>query len=49
MTKKQYIFPTTEIMVVNTELMAITGEASVLPGPGYTPAPERFKDGKPVF
>ena len=47
MTKKQYIFPTTEIMVVNTELMAITGEASLLPGPGSIPA--RFKDGKPVF
>ena len=47
MKKKQYIFPTTEITVVNTELMAITGEASLLPGPGNVPA--RFKDGKPVF
>ncbi|MBQ3633213.1 MAG: hypothetical protein IJQ06_05195 [Paludibacteraceae bacterium] len=45
--EKQYILPATEIMVVNTELMIITGEASLLPGPGTIPA--RFKDGKPVF
>jgi len=43
--KKYYMIPVTEIMVVNTELMSLTGEASLIPGPG---APAR-KGGVPVF
>lgn len=46
--KKYYMIPVTEMMVVNTELMSLTGEASLIPGPGYVPAPAR-KDGVPVF
>ena len=39
MEKKQYISPQIEVMPFNTVLMQLTGEASVLPGPGN--APER--------
>ena len=37
MKKKLYNSPQTEVMRFNTALMAITGEASVLPGPGSAP------------
>ena len=42
--KKQYYIPQTEVMKVNTVLMAITGEASVLAGPGeVSGAPQKPK------
>ena len=34
MEKKLYSIPQTEVVKVNTVLMQLTGEASVLPGPG---------------
>ena len=34
MEKKQYNTPQIEVMPFNTVLMQLTGEASVLPGPG---------------
>ena len=34
MKKKLYIIPQIEVMPFNTVLMQLTGEASVLPGPG---------------
>ncbi len=37
MKKKQYHTPLTEVMLVNTVLMQLTGEGSVLPGPGNAP------------
>ena len=37
MEKKQYIAPLSEVMSFNTVLMQLTGEASVLPGPGNAP------------
>ena len=43
MKKKQYFYPETHVECVNTRLMAITGEASVLPGPGEAPKPHRTK------
>ena len=39
MEKRQYPSPRTEVMSVSTVLMQLTGEASVIPGPGG--APER--------
>ena len=36
--KKQYIYPETCVECVNSRLMSITHEASLLPGPG---APQR--------
>ena len=39
MEKKQYNTPQIEVMLFNTVLMELTGEARVLPGPGN--APER--------
>ena len=37
MKKKLYNSPQTEVMRFNTVLMQLTGEASVLPGPGSAP------------
>lgn len=37
MEKKQYNTPQIEVMPFNTVLMQLTGEASVLPGPGNAP------------
>lgn len=42
--KKLYIYPETHVECVNTRLMALTGEASVLPGPGAQQAPKRKTD-----
>ena len=44
MEKKQYIYPETRVEFVNTRLMSITHEASLLPGPGEAP-----KRRTPVF
>ena len=40
MEKKIYHTPQTEVMPFNTVLMQLTGEASVLPGPGSS-APKK--------
>lgn len=41
MKKKLYISPLTEATSVNSLLMALTGPASVLVGPGAQQAPKR--------
>lgn len=54
--KKQYYSPLTEATSINSLLMALTGPASVLPGPGNAPAapapaqvPALGNDSVPVF
>ena len=48
--KKIYDCPRTEVLQFTTALMQITGEASVLPGPGGAPARRSSKQEEaPVF